>query len=305
MNQSRSTVFAAIVVSTFMVVQAHATAFRTFVSSTGSDTNTVTNCGLGAPCQHLSAAYGVTQSGGEIVALDSFGVGGVTITTPVTISALPGATAFVNAPASTTGIIINGGTVTLRNLAISGSNAANTTGVALNGGSLVVDGCRFSNLTSAGLTVNGGASSNVIVRNSEFSSNTKGLLAQSGAVDLYNNSFTNNSTAIRAEGQGPDQDSFTGGLTARVTVVRVSGGLIADNSTAFDMFNPGTTGTRAQGSCNAQNIFLKNDTTIVGNPTFLTASGLFDPNGGCTFPSGATIGGFASQNAIGSSIANQ
>jgi len=302
-------ILAMLLVSLFFVSETQAVAVRTFVSSTGSDANTATNCGRTTPCQHLNSAYSVTSPGGEVVALDSAGVGGVTITTAVTISSLPGQTAFINVPASTAGITISAGAtdeVILRNLQISGANAASTTGVQLNSGNLIVDNCSFAQLTSAGVTLAGGATSTVNIRQSIFTSNNRAILAQSGAVNVEDLTIANNTVAIRAEGQGPDQDPSINGTTPRTTIVRVSGGFFSSNTTAFDMFNSGVTGTRPPGGCNAQNIFLRNNTNIVGSPTFANISGLFDGNGGCgSFPAATTIGGYSPQNQNQTNLANQ
>jgi hypothetical protein len=308
MKPSRSLWVVAAFACLFTATAAHATATRTFVASTGLDTNTVTNCGRGAPCRNFSAAFSVTTAGGEIVALDTAGFGGVTITHAVTITPIPGEFAYVAVAAASNGITINAGPtdlVVLRALQVSGSGAGGSTGVRLNSGNLAIENSRFTQLTDA-VVIAGTPSSNVTVDNSSFLSNaTHGLYATGGAVNVQSCDFVNNGIAVQADNQGPDQDPSTGGTTPRVTVVRVSGGLISNNTVAFTMNNSGTTGTRSQGSCNAVNIFLRNDTNIVGNPTFLSATGSVDANGTCVANGQATIGGYSSQNANGSQVANQ
>src|SRR5262249_29163390 len=81
-----------------------ASAARTFVSGGGSDGNTGTNCPQGSPCRSFAAAYSVTSSGGEIIALDSAGYGEVTITGPVSI--IGALIASVQVSANTIGITI-------------------------------------------------------------------------------------------------------------------------------------------------------------------------------------------------------
>ena len=44
-------IVAALSISVFLASDAQAVAFRTFVSSSGADANTATNCGRAAPCQ--------------------------------------------------------------------------------------------------------------------------------------------------------------------------------------------------------------------------------------------------------------
>ena len=70
---------------------------RAFVASFGSDTNTATNCGFANPCRGFSAALTVTDSGGEIVALDAAGYGAVTIDKSVSLVANPGFYAGISA----------------------------------------------------------------------------------------------------------------------------------------------------------------------------------------------------------------
>lgn len=66
---------------------------RSFVASYGNDAST---CQLATPCRSFATALGVTNTGGEIVVLDSAGYGGVTITKPVTITAPAGILAAAN-----------------------------------------------------------------------------------------------------------------------------------------------------------------------------------------------------------------
>src|ERR1051325_6432172 len=70
-------------------------AAKTYVSQTGSDSNTAANCSRGSPCRNFSAAYSVTNAGGEIVALDSTGYGALTITKAISVTAPAGIVATV------------------------------------------------------------------------------------------------------------------------------------------------------------------------------------------------------------------
>jgi hypothetical protein len=92
---------------------------RTFVATTGNDTNL---CTLLAPCRSFAAAMPYTDPEGEIIVLDSGAYGRVTITQPVTIEAPAGVYAGISVFASTNGIDVNapGATVTLRGLSING-----------------------------------------------------------------------------------------------------------------------------------------------------------------------------------------
>jgi len=66
---------------------------RSFVASYGNDASP---CQLATPCRSFATALGVTNTGGEIVVLDSAGYGGVTITKSVTITAPAGILAAAN-----------------------------------------------------------------------------------------------------------------------------------------------------------------------------------------------------------------
>ena len=59
-----------------------ATAQRTFVASTGNDTNP---CGLAQPCRGFARAVSQTSASGEVIVLDSAGYGPVTITKSVSL----------------------------------------------------------------------------------------------------------------------------------------------------------------------------------------------------------------------------
>ena len=287
----------------FSASQVQAQTARSFVATTGSDANTATNCQRAAPCRFLTAAHGITNTGGEIIALDTGGFGGVTITKAITIAAVTGETGFISIGAGTAGMVVNpgaGNLVVIRNFTFNGQNAANTTGIAHSSGNLFVERCTFQQLTTAGLSAAGGAASTVNIRNSFFLGNGKGIFATSGAINLEQCDLTNNTVAIRAEGQGPDLDTQTNGTTARLTIVRISNGVVASNGTAFDSNNAGAVGTRSQGSCNANNIYIRDfsgqgngQPNIVGNGTFFTLAGTSDQNAGCS--GSFQIGTYSSQ----------
>ena len=81
-------IFAGVLAATaFMLAAtaAHASAQRTFVSPSGADGNTVNNCSLQAPCRSFGAAITITNTGGEIIVLDSAGYGPVAVTKSVSI----------------------------------------------------------------------------------------------------------------------------------------------------------------------------------------------------------------------------
>jgi hypothetical protein len=116
---------------------------RTFVSTTGNDAN---GCGPTTPCRSFARAMSVTDSGGEIVILDSGGYGPFTIGQSVAINAPPGVHAAITATAGT-GVTINapGATVSLNGLVISGVGALVTTGIDINAAqSVIMERCRVT-----------------------------------------------------------------------------------------------------------------------------------------------------------------
>jgi hypothetical protein len=260
---------------------AQAQTARSFVASTGFDTNTATNCPRANPCRNFLAAYGITSVGGEIVALDTAGFGGVTITHAVTIEAAPGVFGLVAVSPSTAGIVVAAGAtdkVVLTNIEFSCGGSASSTGLSQSSGNVIMIGGSVNQCTT-------------------------GVFVSGGTTTLQGVNITNNTLGVQAQGQGPDLDANTGGCTPTHTVVRIAYGLIAFNITAFEMDNPGSNnnastggtcpstgfptapncgGTRSQGASNSQNIFLLNTNggngypNIVGNPTFLVATGLME-----------------------------
>jgi hypothetical protein len=118
---------------------------RTFVASYGSDANTASNCGFANPCRGFTAAQTVTDSGGEIVALDAAGYGPITITKSITLTANPGFYAGISVSSGNGVTIATAGVkVVLRGLNINGIGGNN--GVLMtNGAKLSIENCVISN----------------------------------------------------------------------------------------------------------------------------------------------------------------
>jgi hypothetical protein len=124
---------------------------RTFVASYGNDSNP---CSLPAPCRSFNFAIAQTNSGGEVVVLDSGGYGPATITQSVSIIAPAGVYAGISviSPANTVGVTINaaGIKVVLQNLAINGLGG--TYGVLLQQAAEVdINNCTVSNFVGANI----------------------------------------------------------------------------------------------------------------------------------------------------------
>jgi len=172
---------------------AQATATRTYVSSTGDDTNTATSCPRANPCAHFANAYSVTQAGGEIIALDLGAYGPLTITTPLSINALVGA--IITVQTGTVGITVTAGAgnyVILRNFQISGAaGSSSTTGIKLNTGRLILQNSSLRGLTDGLLADSTNNSASVIrayLADTDIIGNTRGVRADGTGTDLFGGS---------------------------------------------------------------------------------------------------------------------
>jgi hypothetical protein len=123
---------------------------RTFVSSTGVDTNP---CSIVAPCRSFATALAHTDADGEIIVLDSAGYGPVTIAQSVSIIAPPGVYAGISVFPTFDGVVVNGvgARVTLKGLSINGQGG--NVGIHFQQGArLDVDRCAISGMGGNGIT---------------------------------------------------------------------------------------------------------------------------------------------------------
>jgi hypothetical protein len=143
----------------------------TFVSGKGNNTNA---CSLTAPCRTFAKAVSKTDSGGEVVVLNSAEYGPVTITKSISIIAPQGVYAAINV-LSGNGITINAGTsiVALKGLSIISQGGDN--GIQSNAvGTLLVENCSVSGFIGYGI-VHLAPDSNLIVRDSALQNNHTGI----------------------------------------------------------------------------------------------------------------------------------
>src|SRR5258708_31876011 len=113
-----------------LISGAQGPATRPYVNGeTATDSTTATNCVATTPCKTFAAAYTVTQSSGEIVAMAPGGYGPITITTPLTIIGTDRAT--VPAASGTTPITVNSppSMVYIPHLQITAATAASSLGL--------------------------------------------------------------------------------------------------------------------------------------------------------------------------------
>ena len=135
---TKLSIVAAVAICLLNVSPARAQANRTWVSTNGDDTNP---CSHTSPCKTFSGALAKTNSGGEIVVLNSGGFGPVAITKAITID---GGGKFAGIQLNSTGAAItinppsSADLVVVRNLTLNGLNAGGT-GILVNNGDTHMD----------------------------------------------------------------------------------------------------------------------------------------------------------------------
>jgi hypothetical protein len=135
---------------------------RSFVSSTGLDTNA---CTITAPCQSFAVAYTKIGANGIIAALDPGKYGPITITGPVTINGNGWAAITGPSTGTATAITINAvsGNVILTGLEIDGAGAAYNGIVFNSGGNLVVRNCVLKDVVRANGDFSGATGNGILI----------------------------------------------------------------------------------------------------------------------------------------------
>jgi hypothetical protein len=235
---------------------AAAQAQRTFVASSGQDTDP---CSFAQPCRSFATALTQTNSGGEIIVLDSAGYGPVAIAQSVSIISSPGVYAGISVFAGD-GVTVSGvgSRVRLSGLTINGQGG--DIGIHFTQGSkLAVDHCTMADLNLYGLYVQA-ANSTWVVTDTTVSGNAiYGIIAEAGSGTLdrvrVENNFnvgilinTSSNVLVRAlirdsvasGNAGHGVSVFTGsGRTAIVTV---------EHSSVFNNAGSGFAGTTSGGT---------------------------------------------------------
>jgi hypothetical protein len=139
-----------------------ATSLHTWVSGSGSDSNT---CTFASPCATFSNALTQTTAGGIITAKDAGDFGAVTIGQSVTIDgANMGSIGFAG---DSEGIYIAGSSsvnVIIQNLTINGQGTGNDAIFFANAGNLTIDHCQIEGFTSIGIGIGSEGVENVVIR---------------------------------------------------------------------------------------------------------------------------------------------
>jgi hypothetical protein len=138
---------AAVIAASAPAQAQHGTLTRSFVSSSGVDTNP---CTITQPCASFAHAYTMVGANGIVAALDPGKYGPLTISGPVTING--NGWAAITAAAQNTGITINAGSgdVILTGLEVDGAGAAYAGIVFNSGSSLTITNCSLQNFVGGG-----------------------------------------------------------------------------------------------------------------------------------------------------------
>jgi hypothetical protein len=205
----RSVSCAAALIAAAVALDAGATAQRTFVASTGLDSNP---CSLAAPCRSFAAAIAQTNAGGEVIVLDSAGYGPIAlIDKSITIASPPGVYAGISVPTGTgsTGILIDapGIEVVLRGLTINGLPAPY--GVRIENAAVVhIENCVLANFSFRAVEH---AAGRLYVKDTIVRDNGVGLYTYGGGVsNLDRVRLENNSTGLLV---GPGGTAAAAGST--------------------------------------------------------------------------------------------
>lgn len=181
-------------VGSFVSINAHAQATRTWVSGVGDDSNP---CSRTAPCKTFAGAISKTAAGGEIDALDPAGYGSLTITKAITID---GTAALASSLVSgTNAFIINAGgndTVIIRNMHLNGLIAGTLpglTGIKIqSAGAVYIEKCEVEGF-AAGITVGTSTPVNVYVSETSIANNANAIIVSPTAAA---NLVVSNSTLL-------------------------------------------------------------------------------------------------------------
>jgi hypothetical protein len=275
----RRTIFIAAALAlavTLAAFQAQAQSIRTFVSTTGSDSNP---CSITQPCRHFSAAVAATAVGGEVDALDAGAYGSFTISQAISIEGQ--GWSYVAPASGGNAITINAGSgdVNIRGVSLNGVGTTNTQGIQFNSGStLSVRDSVIRNFTGDGIFFGPNAStlSQLFVANTKVSDN-----GGHGIAIVPSGSGTTSGVVSRVELENNSDDGLLADSLTQNISVTVSDSVSANNgygifaqtlsSTAINVMvrnstiaNNSNAGLNAQGS--GAQIFVTRS-TITGNAT--------------------------------------
>ncbi len=181
-----------------LTVSAQAQNNRSFVATTGLDTN---NCTSAAYCRTFARALAVTNSGGEVVVVNSGGYGPFSITQPVTITATGIDAAITQTAPLQSAITINTtGNVTITGLNLNGGGTGGYGIYVQNVGVLSLYSLQIQGFASRGIDFESGAA--LSMYDCKVSGNDSGLWFLGSKAYAHNTAFDNNSTVGVTVGGG-------------------------------------------------------------------------------------------------------
>jgi hypothetical protein len=198
---------------------------RTFVSSSGTDANVTAGCSFAMPCATFATALGVTDPGGEIVALTAGNYASVSVDRSVTLTANPGVHAGIVSATTDTAITIGASDikVTLRGLTVLGG----ARGIYDRGYSnvlVIVERCHFERagvaIRTDGIVLPHATGIKIRVSNSVFQRNGTGIWMDGGQLDVVRSRIIDNGTGIVGSATNAPE----------ATLISVSDSVIVGNS---------------------------------------------------------------------------
>jgi hypothetical protein len=213
----------------------HGSLTRSFVSSTGLDTN---SCMITAPCQTFAVAYTKIGANGIIAALDPGKYGPLTIIGPVTVNG--NGWAAITATAQGNGITVTAGSsdiVTLNGLEIDGAGAGYNGIVFNSGGNFTVSNCVLGNfvsnngvLSGIGILIDpssGGTFTFDINNTVVTNSSSGGLLYFAPNSGSPNATFVVDHVAVKGDGTGM---GFAISEVGSSTTIAISNSVVSNNT---------------------------------------------------------------------------
>jgi len=174
---------------------------RTFVSGLGNDLNP---CTRAQPCRNFAQAISITNTGGEVVVLDSAGYGPVTIANSVSLIAPPGVYAGISVFSGDGIDVVGSATIILRGLTINNQGSTGSGIAFTGGGTLHIEDCvvsGFSNSSAAGIAFQPLSSSKLEVKDSIIKQNQTGIKVGSGLALIEQTRLEDNAAAgVAAQG---------------------------------------------------------------------------------------------------------
>jgi hypothetical protein len=219
--------FIPIVISIVILTSSSLLFAQTWISASGSDTN---SCTYAYPCRTLAGALAKTSAGGRINMIGSgeFGPGPVTITQAVTIDGGGGLASILASSSGANGITVSAGAsdiVILRGLRIEGVYTGQTGVDFQSGGSLFVEDCSISSFTVYGISFEPNLSNQLFISNTTIENINPGSTSSAGiyfsATGKVKSAVTVNKT--RVEGCGTGLLAKSAGLKALVSDSIISG----------------------------------------------------------------------------------